>query len=370
MVSSSLSSLSLSRRHLGVLAGACAGALMVPALLPAHGQADDRAVLRIAAAGLSSVAQLPLVIARELDFFAHEGARVQVLEYPGNAQALQAVHQGDADLCCSAFGDVVRLQSQGREHRCIALLSRTPQLALAVLPARWKLLSARDFEGLRVGVASAGDASHYLASLWLRAQGVDLRRVRFVSIGEGAEALQAVKAYRVDALCLADPVVAQLEQMQQVRVLVDARSLPDVALPEIAGMTVPGMCLHAPRVWLEQQRDGRQTRAALQSAVQAMVRAMRWLQSAGPSDVVRTVPATDLLGDRGVYLNAFQRAVTALTFDGQMPPDGPQAMLRMLSTLPGMRALDRVALGKTYTNALARKAAQKYARHESGLMTL
>jgi NitT/TauT family transport system substrate-binding protein len=53
----------------------------------------------------------------------------------------------------------------------------------------------------------------------------------------------------------------------------------------------------------------RQNPNTVQALANAMVRALKWLNKASPDDVARTVPAEYLLGDRGLYLEAFEQGV-------------------------------------------------------------
>ena len=50
-----------------------------------------------------------------------------------------------------------------------------------------------------------------------------------------------------------------------------------------------------------------------------MVRADKWIQAAGPADIIKAVPESYLLGDRAVYIDAFLAAKGALSPDGMIP---------------------------------------------------
>ena len=62
-----------------------------------------------------------------------------------------------------------------------------------------------------------------------------------------------------------------------------------------------------------------------------MVHALKWLQTAGPSDIIKAVPESYMLGDRGLYLAAFNKVRDALAVDGLMPEAGPSTALRSLA---------------------------------------
>ena len=86
---------------------------------------------------------------------------------------------------------------------------------------------------------------------------------------------------------------------------------------------------------------------------------LKWLQTAGPSDIIKTVPESYLLGDRALYLASFNKIREAIALDGMMPEDGPKTSLRALAATENIHA-DRVNLSKTWTNEFARRAKEKY----------
>jgi NitT/TauT family transport system substrate-binding protein len=87
---------------------------------------------------------------------------------------------------------------------------------------------------------------------------------------------------------------------------------------------------------------------------------LKWLQTAGPGDIIKTVPQAYLLGDRGLYLAAFNKVREAIALDGLIPEEGTKTALRALISLePAMRT-DKIVLAKTFTNEFSRKAKDKF----------
>ena len=76
---------------------------------------------------------------------------------------------------------------------------------------------------------------------------------------------------------------------------------------------MPAGCLYAPQTFLDNNP------ATAQALANAIVRANRWIQSAGPADIIKAVPESYLLGDRAVYIDAFLAAKGALSADGMFP---------------------------------------------------
>ncbi|WP_313072823.1 ABC transporter substrate-binding protein [Melaminivora sp.] len=323
----------------------------------AGGMADGPAAggggapIRVAVGAQATLYHLPLLVAQELDLFAAEGLSVQVTDYAAGAQAARALAAGAADVCCGAYEHVVRGQLRGDDWRSLVLLARAPQIALTAQARYASAEGLSRLKGLRVGVTAPGSSTHYLASLWLREAGIAPGDVRFLAVGNGAAAVDALRQTRVHAVCHADPVITLLEQRLDARVLADARSLKGSA--QLYGGPMPGACLFAPQLFVQ-----RQPREA-QALVHAMARALRWLQTASPADLTRVVPKAYLLGDRGAYLAAFEKVRETLSPDGLMPADGPATALRAVTRAEPAAAQARVLLEKTYSNSWAQRAQQR-----------
>jgi NitT/TauT family transport system substrate-binding protein len=91
-----------------------------------------------------------------------------------------------------------------------------------------------------------------------------------------------------------------------------------------------------------------------------MVHGLKWLQTAGPSDILKTVPESHWLGDRALYLASFDKIREALSTDGLMPPDGAKTAFKAMARLDESLKADKIDLSKTYTNDFARRAKDKF----------
>jgi NitT/TauT family transport system substrate-binding protein len=65
---------------------------------------------------------------------------------------------------------------------------------------------------------------------------------------------------------------------------------------------MPAACLYAPQAFIDKNP------ATVQALANAIVRADKWIQAAGPGEIINTVPESYLLGDRAVYIDAFLAA--------------------------------------------------------------
>ena len=90
------------------------------------------------------------------------------------------------------------------------------------------------------------------------------------------------------------------------------------------------------------------------------MRANKWIQAAGPADIIKAVPESYLLGDRAVYIDAFLAAKGALSPDGMIPEEGRDTALRALASIDPEIAEAKLDLAAVYTNEFVKKANAKY----------
>jgi NitT/TauT family transport system substrate-binding protein len=117
---------------------------------------------------------------------------------------------------------------------------------------------------------------------------------------------------------------------------------------------MPAATLYAPVPFIERNPN------TVQALTNAIVRANKWIQQAGPSDIVKAVPESFLLGDRAVYIDAFLKAQKALSPDGMIPEQGPATALRALQSVDAALKDAKLDLKAVYTNDFVRKANAKY----------
>lgn len=300
----------------------------------------------------SSLCYLPLTVAERRGFFEAEGLDLRVREVGSQDELVQAMLSGAAQVASGPYSHAIHLQTRGHDLRSFVVQGRTPQLVMGVSQrtlAHYR--QPQDLRGHRLAVTALGSASYRVARLVLAKAGVGANEVAFQAFDDASMARAAFRAGAVDALCYHDPLVTQLEQDGELRVVADTRTQRGNA--DVFGGPLPAGSLCASGAFLNDSP------AQCQAMANAMVRALKWLQTAGPSDLIRTVPEPYFQGDRSLYLAAFSRAREAWVPDGLMPEGGPQTVQRMLAQFGDAPQLARVDLERTYTDRYAREAKQR-----------
>jgi len=307
----------------------------------------------VAVESKSSFCYLPFTIAERLGYFTIEGLNVQLRELPDTALAAQAVLANEAQVLCGPFSSTLYLQARGQWLRSFVLQGRTPHMVFGVsqrLLGRYQ--SLQDLRGRKIGVMGPGSASQRVASMLLQGAGVSDSEVQFLALVEPRLAVAALRNGQIDAICHSDLAITELEQGGDLRVVADLRTLR--GSNELFGGPWASGCLSAPTAFVSANAP------VIQALANGMVHALKWLQTAGPSDLIKTVPEAYFQGDRALYLAAFLRAREAWSPDGLMPDLGPATVARALGASSESNGFGRLELAQTFTNEFARRAKAKF----------
>lgn len=309
--------------------------------------------ISIAVGGKAAFYYLPLTIAEQLGYFKAEGLEVEISDFAGGSRALQAVVGGSADVVSGAFEHTINLQSKGQKYQAFVLQGRAPQISMGISPKTMPNYRAvTDLKGKKIGVSAPGSSTNMVANLILSRAGLKPGDVSFIGVGTAAGALTAFRSGQIDAMSNIDPVMTMLEQKGEIRIIADTRTLKGTV--DVFGGPMPAGCLYAPAEFIQKNPN------TVQAMTHAIVHSLKWLQTAGPSDIIKTVPESYLLGDRALYLAAFNKVREAISNDGMFADDGPRTALRALASFDPTIKADRIDISKTYTNEFVKKAKERF----------
>jgi NitT/TauT family transport system substrate-binding protein len=309
----------------------------------------EQSKVAIAVGGKNLFYYLPLTIAERRNYFKDEGLDVEISDFAGGAKALQAAVGGSADVVSGAYEHTLLLQAKNQMFREFVLQGRAPQIVLAVSKKTMpNYKSIADLKGKKIGVTAPGSSTSIMASFVLAKAGLTASDVAFIGVGAGAGAIAALQSGQIDALANLDPVMTKLERSGEIRIVSDTRTLADTK--SVFGGNMPAGCLYASQSFITKNPN------TTQALTNAMVRALKWLQTASGTDLISTVPEGYLLGDRALYLDSWQHVKEALSPDGLMPADGPATALKTLQAFDQTVKGKPIDLSKTWTNDFVKKA--------------
>lgn len=313
----------------------------------------ERGRIGIAVGSRAAISVLPLTLAAQLGFFRSAGLEVEITEHGSGERLLDDGVFNNADVISGSFEQTLLLQARGQSYQAFVLQARTPQVAMGVsLRALPLYRSVPDLRGRRLGISSAGSATSLVTQRVLARGGLSAADVTLVPVGSGWQAANALRGGFVDALSNLDPTMTQLEQRGDVRIIGDTRTLKGTQ--ELFGGPMPASCLYASQEFIQKNP------LTCQALADGVVHALKWLQTAGPSDIIRNVPEGFLLGDRALYLAAFNKVREAISLDGLIPEDGARNALRVVAAHDPSLRRENLQVARCYTNEFARRAKERY----------
>jgi NitT/TauT family transport system substrate-binding protein len=327
----------------------------IPALALGVGSRDaaaqslEKPKVSIAVGGKASIYYLPLTIAEQKGYFKDEGLTVEIVDFAGGSQSLRAVVGGSADVVSGAFEHTINLQASKQYFRAFVLQGRAPAIAVGIATAKaGAYRSPADLKGMKIGVSAPGSSTNMVANYVLAKGGLKPSDVSFVGVGTASGALAAMRSGQIDAISNVDPVMTMLEQKGDVKIIADTRTLKGTQ--QLFGGPMPAASLYAPEEFITKNPR------TVQALTNAMVRALKWLQTAGPSDIINTVPDAYLLGDRALYLASFNAVRDAISPDGLISDASVKISLAALASFNDKIRPEQIDLTRTYTNDFVRKA--------------
>ncbi len=334
-----------------VLVAGSAALLAAPAFVRA--QALEKPKVTIAVGGKNLLYYLPLTIAEQRGYFKAEGLDATIVDFAGGARALQAVVGGSADVVSGAFEHTVNMQFKGQAMRAFALQGLAPQIVLGVNPKTMpNFKTVTDLKGKKIGVTAPGSSTNVMVNFILAKAGLKPSDVSIIGVGTSQGAVAAMRSGQIDAMSNLDPVITMLQRSGDLKIVSDTRIVAEAE--KVFGGPMPAGCFYCPQAFIDKNPN------TVQALANALVRANKWIQAAGPGDIINNVPESYLLGDRAIYIDAFLAAKGALSPDGLFPAKGADTAFRALASIDAEIAKAKLDLNAVYTNDFAKKANAKY----------
>jgi NitT/TauT family transport system substrate-binding protein len=333
--------------NLASMSAGISSGLTLPAVPTFVQNRFEKSKITLAVGGKAAFFYLPLTIAEQLGYFAAEGLELEIVDFPSSIRAQQALTSGNADVVCGAFEHLFSLHAKQQFVQSFVALGRAPQMAMGVstknMPTYRRLT---DLRGKRIGIAAPGTGTNIMADVLLQRAGLQQNDVSYIGVGTSAGALSAIRTGQIDAICNLEPVISQLEQNNEIKIIADSRTLRGTQA--VFGGAMPGACLYAMPDYIQKNKW------IVQALSNAIVRSLKWLQTAGPKDLLQSVPEIYFMGDRGFYLATYNKLRESIALDGLVLEDAAKMSLKVMANFDPAVKSEKIDINKTYSNTFAK----------------
>jgi len=332
-------------------AGILAAAVSLAAL-PAAAQALEKPKITIGVGGKPLFYYLPLTIAERQGYFKAEGLDVEILDFPGGAKALQALLGGSVDVVSGAYEHTISQQAKGQNIEALVMQGKYAGIVLAMSKAKAaNYKSPADLKGMKIGVTAPGSSTNMFVNILLAKAKLAPDAVAIIGVGATAGAVAIMKRGEIDAMSNLDPVIAQLESGGDIVAVVDTRTAK--GMQDVYGGAYAAGSIYVPVDFAKKYPN------TAQAIVNAMVRALRFIQASTPDQIIAAVPP-EYYADRALYKAALEKNLDGFKHEGFISAEAGQNVLRDLKSFDPTVQNATVDVAKTVNMTFQQKAAQKY----------
>lgn len=334
----------------GITIAAAALAALVFTGASAFAQALEKKQIQLGVGGKALLYYLPLTIAERKGYFKEQGLDVEINDFAGGAKSLQALIGGSADVVTGAYEHTIRMQAKGQDIRAVIELGRFPGIAVGIRKdkaAAYK--SPADLKGMKIGVTAPGSSTNILVNFLLAQAGQAPDAASFIGVGSAASAVAAIKRGELDAISHLEPVLSMLEKDGDIKIVVDTRT--EEGTRAVFGGSNPAAVLYMKKDFIDRNPN------TTQALVNALYKALKWIEKASPEEIAAAVPEEFTLGDRALYTLAVKNSKPTYSVTGLVPADGMKSTNDMLVKFDSELKGTSVDLSKTFDDRFVKKAA-------------
>ena len=274
------------------------------------GLAAAQSKVTIAVGGAGCLCYLPTMLAEALGEYEKAGVKVELVDFKGGSQSLQAVIGGSADVVSGYFDHCVNLAAKNQALQSFVVYDRYPGFALVVAPKNTgKINSIGDLKGKNIGVSAPGSSTDFFLKYMLSKHQVDPASVGVIGIGLAATAVAAMEQGTVDAAIMLDPAITLLQgKNKDLKILSDTRTQKDTL--DVFGGEYPGGALYTKADWIA--KHPKET----QALTNAILATLKWIHSHTPEEVMAKMPETLVGPDKALYLAALKNTIPMYSTTG------------------------------------------------------
>lgn len=322
-------------------AAALLGALALSATVLAVPAARAAEKISIIVGGMEKQIYLPPVLCEKLGFFKEQGLDVELINSRAGVEAENELLAGAVQGVVGFYDHTIDLQAKGKSIISIVQFSRAPGEVEMLSARAADIKTPADFKGKTLGVTGLGSSTDFLTQFIASRAGLKPGEFSLLPVGAGNTFVAAMKQDQIQAGMTTEPTVGQLIKMGAATAMIDLRT-PESTAAALGG-PYPAASFYVESAWL----DGHEVEA--QKLANALVKTMRWIAGHSADDIAAEMPKDYYVGDKALYVKGLADGKAMFTPDGRMPADGPETVLKVLSSFSRNLKGKTVDLSKTFT---------------------
>jgi NitT/TauT family transport system substrate-binding protein len=314
------------------------------ALILAAGTLPSLAAERITlmVGGIDKIIYLPVKLAEQLGYFTGEGLDVELRSEWSGIHGVDVLLVGTVQGVVGFYDHTIYMQSKGKAVVSVIQFAQAPgEVELVSTRIPGPVRSMADLKDRNLGVTGLGSSTQFLSRYLVLSAGLKLNQVTFVPAGTGDAFIEAMNRGTIAAGMTTEPTASRLLNSGQARVLVDLRTPEDTA--KALGGPYPAACLYMQTAWVERHK------AEVQKLVNALVKALRYIQTHTAAEIAAQLPPPFYAGDKATYIKALARSKPIFIPDGRMPANGPVHVLKVLTRTEKSLQGKTIDLPSTFT---------------------
>jgi len=313
--------------------GMCFGfALPTPAAEP----------IKLMVGGIEKIIYLPVKLAEQLGYFSDEGIDVELRSEGAGVHGVDELLVGSVQGVVGFYDHTLYMQANGKAVMSVVQFAQAPgEVELVSSRLSRPVRTMADLKDCTLGVTGLGSSTQFLSRYLVLSAGLKLNQVSFVPVGTGDSFVDAMNKGAIQAGMTTEPTASRMLNSGQARVLVDLRTPEDTA--KALGGPYPASCLYMQTAWVARHRP------EVQKLVNALVKALRYIQMHTGTEIAALLPPKYYAGDKATYVKALARSKPIFIPDGRMPAGGPANVLRVLTRTEKPLQGKTIDLGSTYT---------------------
>ena len=297
--------------------------------------------ISIIVGGMEKQIYLPPVLCEKLGFFKEQGVDVELINSRAGVEAENELLAGAVQGVVGFYDHTIDLQAKGKSIVSIVQFSRAPGEVEMLSARAGDIKTPADFKGKTLGVTGLGSSTDFLTQFIAARAGLKPGEFSLLPVGAGNTFVAAMKQDQIQAGMTTEPTVGQLIKMGAATVMIDLRT-PESTAAALGG-PYPAASFYVESAWLAGHRD------EAQKLANALVKTMHWIAGHSADDIASEMPKDYYVGDKALYVKGLSDGKAMFTPDGRMPADGPETVLKVLSSFSRNLKGKTVDLSKTYT---------------------